>query len=70
MEIPNLSTNNGSADWGLHRFTDGVVFHCARNPSGFWTAIGPAKELTEPIKLVKGQVNIQPALHLIEDRLM
>jgi hypothetical protein len=70
MEIPNLSINNGSPDWGLHRFEDNVVFHCAKNPNGFWTAIGPAKEQTKPIKLVLGQVNIQPALHLVEDKNM
>jgi hypothetical protein len=59
MEIPNISTNNGSPDWGLHRFNDGVVFHCAKNPQGFWTAIGPAKELTKPVKLVLGKLEIE-----------
>ena len=59
MEIPNISTNNGSADWGLHRFNDGIVFHCARNPNGFWTAIGPAKKLVEPIKLELGKLEIE-----------
>ena len=59
MEIPNISINNGSPDWGLHRFSDGVVFHCAKNTHGFWTAIGPAKELTKPIKLVLGKLEIE-----------
>ena len=70
MEIPNISTNNGSPDWGLHRFQDGVVFHCAKNPNGFWTAIGPAKELIKPIKLVLGQIELPVSVNLIEDKYM
>jgi hypothetical protein len=59
LTIPNLSVNNGSPDWGLHRFNDGVVFHCAKNSHGFWTAIGPAKKLVEPIKLELGKLEIE-----------
>ena len=70
MEIPNLSVNNGNPNWGLHEFSDGAVWHCCKNPLNFWTAIGPARESTKPIKLVLGQVNIRPALHLDEDKLM
>ena len=83
MEIPNLVTNNGSPDWGLHRFSDGAVWHCCKNPLNFWTAIGPAKELVKPIKLVLGKFEIEDCackfwaqdkmhdkIELIEDKLM
>ena len=70
METPNLSINNGSPDWGLHRFEDNVVFHCARNPNGFWTAIGPAKELVQPIKPIRGQIELPVVVNLIEDKLI
>ena len=70
IDTPNMGLNGKSTDWGLHRFSDGAVWHCCKNPLNFWTAIGPAKEQTKPIKLILGQVNIQPALHLDEDKNM